>query len=68
MIHAFDYHELDAGIHPPPRRLTAHARTSREKPATSPRDGLFASGQWHMKRQKLSRRPTTRWDELMTVR
>ena len=23
---------------------------------------------WHMKRQKLSRRPTTRWDELMTVR
>ena len=23
---------------------------------------------WHMKRQKLSARPTTRWDELMTVR
>ena len=23
---------------------------------------------WHMKRQKLSRRPTTWWDELMTVR
>lgn len=23
---------------------------------------------WHMKRQKLSKRPTTRWDELMTVR
>ena len=23
---------------------------------------------WQMKRQKLSRRPTTRWDELMTVR
>ena len=23
---------------------------------------------WHMKRQKFSRRPTTRWDELMTVR
>ena len=23
---------------------------------------------WHMKRQKLSSRPTTRWDELMTVR
>ena len=23
---------------------------------------------WHMKRQKLSRRSTTRWDELMTVR
>ena len=23
---------------------------------------------WHMKRQKLSRRPTTRWDELMTVK
>ncbi|MBR6733751.1 MAG: Y-family DNA polymerase [Kiritimatiellae bacterium] len=23
---------------------------------------------WHMKRRKLSRRPTTRWDELMTVR
>ena len=23
---------------------------------------------WHMKRQKLSRRPTTRWDELITVK
>ena len=23
---------------------------------------------WHMKRQKLSRRPTTRWDELMTAK
>ena len=23
---------------------------------------------WHMKRQKLSPRPTTRWDELMVVR
>jgi DNA polymerase V len=23
---------------------------------------------WHMKRQKLSSRPTTRWDELMVVR
>lgn len=23
---------------------------------------------WHMKRQKLSSRPTTKWDELMTVR
>ena len=23
---------------------------------------------WHMKRSKLSKRPTTRWDELMTVR
>ena len=29
--------------------------------------GLGAKS-WHMKRQKLSRRPTTRWDELMTVR
>ena len=23
---------------------------------------------WQMKRSKLSKRPTTRWDELMTVR
>ena len=34
--------------------------------------GGYAQGlgarSWHMKRQKLSRRPTTRWDELMTVR
>ena len=29
--------------------------------------GLSARS-WHMKRQKLSSRPTTRWDELMTVR
>ena len=28
--------------------------------------GLGAKS-WHMKRQKLSRRPTTRWDELMTA-
>ena len=28
--------------------------------------GLGAKS-WHMKRQMLSRRPTTRWDELMTV-
>ena len=34
--------------------------------------GGYAQGlgtrSWHMKRQKLSARPTTRWDELMTVR
>ena len=34
--------------------------------------GGYAQGlgarSWHMKRQKLSKRPTTRWDELMTVR
>ena len=29
--------------------------------------GLGAKS-WHMKRQRLSRRPTTRWDELLTVR
>ena len=29
--------------------------------------GLSARS-WHMKRQKLSSRPTTRWDELMTAR
>ena len=38
------------------------------------RDRVFSAAQglgvksWHMKRQKLSARPTTRWDELMTVR
>ena len=34
--------------------------------------GGYAQGlgarSWHMKRQKLSARPTTKWDELMTVR
>ena len=34
--------------------------------------GGYAQGlgtrSWHMKRQKLSRRPTTRWDELMTAK
>ena len=34
--------------------------------------GGYAQGlgarSWHMKRQKLLRRPTTRWDELMTVK
>ena len=38
----------------------------------TPAMGGYAQGlgarSWHMKRQKLSRRPTTRWDELMTVR
>lgn len=29
--------------------------------------GLGAKS-WHMKRQKLSARPTTRWNELMAVR
>ena len=55
-----------------------------EKPGTAHQTDLFdttppaeksrlyaavdALKSWHMKRQKLSRRPTTRWDELMTVR
>ncbi|MBQ2630754.1 MAG: DUF4113 domain-containing protein [Kiritimatiellae bacterium] len=42
------------------------------KQASFPRASLISRcsrhRSWHMKRQKLSRRPTTRWDELMTVR
>ena len=38
----------------------------------TPARGGYAQGlgarSWHMKRQKLSSRPTTRWDELMAVR
>ena len=43
-----------------------NARYSKGK-VFSAAQGLGARS-WHMKRQKLSRRPTTRWDELMTVR
>ena len=51
-----------------PRFRFGLARSNRE-----PRlRGGYAQGlgarSWHMKRQKLSSRPTTRWDELMTVR
>ena len=40
--------------------------------APPPARGGYAQGlgarSWHMKRQKLSSRPTTRWDELMTAK
>ena len=49
-----------------PSENTLNARYGKGK-VFSAAQGLGARS-WHMKRQKLSRRPTTRWDELMTVR
>ena len=44
------------------------ARSNREPRLRGGYTQGLGARSWHMKHQKLSRRPTTRWDELMTVR
>ena len=38
------------------------------RPQARNKSEVKSTKSWHMKRQKLSARPTTRWDELMTVK